>query len=340
MSGAGAFTKEGTGTTTMSGDSSTYTGTTSVTAGTLSVTGTLGNGTNTTAVNTGGTLSGTGTVYGRVTVAAGGTVHPGNSPGILTWANAPGSSIAGDLQPDFDGNTAGNGAGFHGQLSGTGTTTIDLNSSTLSPFFRGYTIGGVAYNSTFTPTFGQGFTVVRTDVANGITGAFTAVTPNAATQTLMNSLAARFDVAYNANSIVLYVTPSNYTNVGVTGNQKAVGTTLQAIRPASGTRATDADSQLVWNSIYGLNSGGLQVAFDQISGSTMAGAANAAVSTGALINTSLLGRANHNRVLAQTGINDTGVSGGDPTHGWAAWVQPVGKISSVDKDNNGSLLQN
>ncbi|CAK0776912.1 hypothetical protein WCLP8_5500001 [uncultured Gammaproteobacteria bacterium] len=354
LDGTGTFAKEGTGTLTLSGDNSAFSGNTSVTAGTLIVTNVFGDGTKTVTVTggtltnngtvngavnvgAGGTLAGSGTIKGAVAVAAGSTVHPGNSPGILTWNNSPATPFAGDLSIDIDGSAAGNGAGFHGQLNGTGTTSIVFNAatSTLSPNLRGYTIGGLAYASTYTPAIGQGFTIVRTDVANGISGTFSATTPNAATQTLLNSMAARFDVAYNSNSIVLYVTPSSYANIGATGNQKAVGTTLQAIRPAPFARAVDSDSQTVWNSIYGLGTSGLQTALDQISGSTIAGAANAAVSTGALINSSLLGRANHNRVLAQTGINDTGVSGGDPTHGWAAWVQPVGKLSSVNKDNNG-----
>lgn len=76
----GALTKIGTGTLTLSG-TNTYKGLTTVVAGTLAVNGVVPGPVQ---VNTGGTLKGSANVGGSLTVAPGGVVAPGNSPGTLT----------------------------------------------------------------------------------------------------------------------------------------------------------------------------------------------------------------------------------------------------------------
>ncbi len=80
LTGSGAFTKAGSGVLTYSGDGSGFTGTTTVQGGRLSVNDALGG---TIEVQTGGTLGGIGSV-GATTVADGGILAPGNSPGTLT----------------------------------------------------------------------------------------------------------------------------------------------------------------------------------------------------------------------------------------------------------------
>ncbi len=82
ISGAGALTKVGTGTLTLSGDN-TYAGLTSVDAGTLLITGSL---VGAVTVNAGGTLGGTGTIGGAVSIDDGGTISVGLSPGTMTFA--------------------------------------------------------------------------------------------------------------------------------------------------------------------------------------------------------------------------------------------------------------
>ena len=73
----------GAGTTVLTGNSGGFSGSTAINAGTLDVTGTLGGGTSALAVNTGGTLTGTGTVGGAVTVDNGGTLA-GTEGQVLT----------------------------------------------------------------------------------------------------------------------------------------------------------------------------------------------------------------------------------------------------------------
>jgi autotransporter-associated beta strand protein len=75
----GSLTKIGTGTLTLSG-ANRYTGNTKISGGVLQVDGSI---TSNTAVNSAGTLAGTGTIHGNVT-NNGGTVRPGDAPGTLT----------------------------------------------------------------------------------------------------------------------------------------------------------------------------------------------------------------------------------------------------------------
>ena len=83
ISGSGVLSQVGSGTTTLSGNSAAFSGSTAVTNGTLWVNGVLGNGAGTMTVSNGGTLGGTGTFDGSVSIGDG-VLAPGNSPGTLT----------------------------------------------------------------------------------------------------------------------------------------------------------------------------------------------------------------------------------------------------------------
>ena len=93
ISGAGDLTKTGLGTLTVTGNNS-YTGPTNVNQGTLLVNNVAGSATGSGAVNvnSGGTLGGTGTINGPVTIKINATLNPGPSgpaanTGLLTVSN-------------------------------------------------------------------------------------------------------------------------------------------------------------------------------------------------------------------------------------------------------------
>ncbi|MBU6170170.1 MAG: autotransporter-associated beta strand repeat-containing protein, partial [Verrucomicrobia bacterium] len=79
MSGTGSLTKAGAGTVTLTGNNSYFGGATVVDSGELNVNGSIASSEVT--VNSGGSLSGSGTVGG---ISGAGSINPGNSPGILT----------------------------------------------------------------------------------------------------------------------------------------------------------------------------------------------------------------------------------------------------------------
>ncbi|HEV8589467.1 MAG TPA: autotransporter-associated beta strand repeat-containing protein [Pyrinomonadaceae bacterium] len=161
ISSSGAFTKTGTGTTTLSA-ANTYTGLTTVTVGTLLVNGSLASGT--TASLNGGTLGGTGTVRTVTATANGGVLSPGSptgSPGILNAGNTTLNSASTYLV-QLNGTTAGTG---YDQLNVTGT--VNLTDSTLS-----CTVG-------FAAAIGNTFTIINNDGSDAVTGTFSGLAEGA-----------------------------------------------------------------------------------------------------------------------------------------------------------------
>jgi len=108
----------GSGTTILAGDNS-YTGNTVVTNGMLLITGNESGVTGTTTVQNGAALGGTGTMGGDVVVQAGGTLSPGQSPGLLTLAGALTMDAASTLEMQITGTAAG----LYDQLSVGGNFT-------------------------------------------------------------------------------------------------------------------------------------------------------------------------------------------------------------------------
>ena len=105
--GTNSLNKTGTGTLVLAA-SNTYTGQTKVTAGTLLVNGSLVAASAVT-VGSSATLGGNGIINGAVTVQAGGTLAPGNSPGLLTVGSL---TLEADSLTSFEINGTGRGTTF------------------------------------------------------------------------------------------------------------------------------------------------------------------------------------------------------------------------------------
>jgi autotransporter-associated beta strand protein len=127
------LTKAGVGALVLSGSSS-YTGPTTVAAGSLFMDGRLTSSAVT--VQSGGLLGGSGTL-GTVSVLAGGTFSPGNSPGLLSIASL---SLAGTTLMEID---------------GTGTRGVMYDATDVS--------GGLTYGGSMLIDFGSSITTALPD---------------------------------------------------------------------------------------------------------------------------------------------------------------------------------
>jgi autotransporter-associated beta strand protein len=127
--------KTGTGALTLSG-ANTYAGSTNVNNGSLIVNGSIAG--SSLAVRNGATLGGSGIVSTNVNVLAGGTLAPGNSPGILT-INGNLNYSGGTLSVEVNGAAPGNLSSNHDQLVVNGTVTLAASGGTTLAPSIGYT---------------------------------------------------------------------------------------------------------------------------------------------------------------------------------------------------------
>jgi autotransporter-associated beta strand protein len=167
FSGGMSLTKSGAGTLRLSsGTTHTYTGATDVTGGKLVVNGNISTSSLTT-VQTGATLSGSGTV-GSLTLDSGAFLNPGNSPGIL---NVDGDyNQAGTLNIEVTGTTPG--------LGGYDQVNVDLTTGDLD--------GSVTLGGSLSVLFGGGsyvngnlLFILLNDESDAISETFSGLAQNA-----------------------------------------------------------------------------------------------------------------------------------------------------------------
>jgi autotransporter-associated beta strand protein len=230
IGGTGALTKTGAGTLTLSGNSSAFAGTANIAGGLVNLTGSLGGSL---VIQNGGRLGGTGTL-GNLTIASGGILAPGGSPGTL---NATGNVIfrAGSI---FDVEIAA--AGGRDLLAAAGSATIE---------------GGTVRVTTLDPetqyTDGARYTFLT--AAGGRTGAFADIAENSAFLD--------FILGYDATSAFLTVDViRTFPDVAATFNQH------EASKALMGFNTGGADALAVYNQLLLLDAGSARAAFDLASG--------------------------------------------------------------------------
>jgi hypothetical protein len=146
-------------------------------------------------VNNGGTLGGTGTIGGAITVNSGGNLHPGNSPGILNTGSVTLAATS-NFRVDINGTTVGT---QYSQLNVTGT--IDITGSNLV-----ITVGGTLVR-------GETFTIINNDLADAVVGTFAGLAEGAT----FDQSGQRFTISYvggSGNDVVLAVAPEPSTWIG------------------------------------------------------------------------------------------------------------------------------
>ena len=163
------------------------------------------------SVESGGFLKGTGTTA-AVTVASGGTVAPGASPGILNTGNT--SFVSGaTFAVEIGGTTPGNRATDHDQLNVTGTVSPNGATLSLSAF------GG------FTPSAGQSFVIIANDDTDTISTRFNGLLEGATiTNFLGSGLTATITYAggTGSNDVVLTLAAATTTDVVVSGGNLVI----------------------------------------------------------------------------------------------------------------------
>jgi len=184
ISGPGSLVKIGTGTFTLTG-TNTYAGDTTISAGSLVLSGSgslaasqriiVGDaGSNgavfdlasktSYAINAGQTLGGTGTVLlgSSTALTVDGTLSPGNSPGLLTYAGGGTVTLAGTTLMEISGTARGVDPGYDAIDIETGTTL---------------TLGGIL-ELDFGQTFADGttFDLFAPDGTSSLTGTFSSIT--------------------------------------------------------------------------------------------------------------------------------------------------------------------
>jgi outer membrane autotransporter protein len=245
ITGTGSFTKTGSGTLSLTGDSSAYAGAAAVDAGWLYVNGTLGG---TLAVNDGAFLGGSGMV-GATEIASGGTLAPGNSIGKL--------SVAGDI-------TFRAGSTYEVEIAGDGTS--DLIAATGTATLE----GGIVQVATLDPETsyqdGRRYTILT--AGTGVDGTFDgAATGSAFLEVSLDHLPNQVDLAIDiiADEPGEPEPPAVFQRVAATPNQRETAEALNELQQSGASLA-------LYNALLLLNEEQARAAFGQLSGEIHASA--------------------------------------------------------------------
>ncbi len=230
VSGTGGLTKTGSATLTLSGTNN-YSGGTSVSAGNLQITGALSD-TSWVVVDSGATLSGTGSVFGsgstnELRVDQGATLAPGVSGvGSLTLhgnLNLNGGTLAIEI----------NSASSYDQLVVNGTVDFSMQAPTLT----------VSSGTSYAPGGGEIYYVLTNDSNDAITGTFNGLSESG-TVTLNSRDMTLSYVGNSGNDIVLTKVNAVPTTTNLSGDSISFteGGSAVLLDASSNATVTDADS--------------------------------------------------------------------------------------------------
>lgn len=291
FSGPGGLTVNGGGKLALSGNNS-YAGGTTVAAGTLSVSGGSALGTGPVFVAAGGTLMGTGTLRGPLTVA--GTLKPGNSPGRLAVNGTVTMNSGSTFQQDIAGTVQASAAspvgatGYYSLLNITGGQFVIQPGATLAPrLLNLFTPGEPGFGSApYIPVLGDSFRVVSAD--GGITGRFSTLAQPA-------GLAAgtRFVQFYNlggSKSLDLAVIPASYatTLAAENLNTRSAAGALDRLATANQSGTSTAAQDLLLASAATRNAAALSAFTRGLSGEVYGATLAAAPQAGLLMQQAVL----------------------------------------------------
>lgn len=242
------------GTTILTGDS-TYTNATTISGGILRVNGSLGN--TTVTVSSGGTLGGTGSIAGPVTVAGGGLVAPGNSIGTLTLGGKFSQGAGSTYQVEL------NAAGQSDRLAVGGTATIG-SGSTVQVIRQ----GAAPY------VLGTRYTILS--AAGGVNGSYSALVGDAPLPFIGLGL------SYDPNDVFIDVVRSSlrFADVGLTRNQRATGAAVEAL----------GRGNVLYDTVVAGTANAAQSAFNALSGEAHASAVTAGYGDARLVQGAILNR--------------------------------------------------
>lgn len=319
LSGPGDFALSGSGTVTLTGDSSAFTGETTIKGGRL-VVGTTAGGAlgGSLTIGAGGTLGGTGTVGSAgstLTIAADAVHAPGNSIGVQT--------IAGDY-------------------ANRGTLRIEATATEADKLVvaGSVDITGASLDLVLSPAdvsgwdmFGGPFTIIDQQGAGAVTGTFDPVTKNLL---FVDSI---LDYAGgDGNDVTLQLQRNGlaFTGIGITRNQIATGTAIETL----------GSDDPVWRAIA--LTGDVESArasFDALSGEIHASVRTAMVEDSRFVRSA----ANDRLRAAFEGVGASGgavmaYEDGKPAaaaanaDGLAMWSQSFGSWEHWDGDGNAARL--
>ncbi len=209
-------------------------------------------------VDDGGVLKGSGTIDGEVTLLSGGTLSPGNSPGIM---NVNGLTLMAGGTLDLDVVPSYQTAGVHyDQFNVTGS--VSLGGATL------HLVGGSA-----TPSHGQILTIIQNDGSDAVTGTFAGLADGAFVS--VGSFEAY--ISYHGgdgNDVTLTTAYSSTLTISGTSaadvlQVRRIGDTIQTLNGSTVTSATPL-AALTGLTIVG-NGGGDQLTVNYVDDATSDG---------------------------------------------------------------------